>query len=333
MIEKIFQKQLIMRRVVAALLVLLVFATYLYGWRVLAINAMVLVLGVATEWIFERAKGKKVSEAVIVTSLLYGLSLPPMVPFWVAAIGIVFAVAIGKEVFGGFGRNVFNPAITGRLFVYISFPVQLQQSWAEPNVPGFVTDLLGLTPDAVTMATPLDMLRGGMAESLNFWQLFFGFRMGSMGESAIWLILIAAIYYVVTKTAQWRLIASTFLTAALFHTVFYFTGLSQMMPHLALMGGSILYVSVFMSTDPVSAPNKPGSQWIYGFIIGGTTVLIRTFAGFPEGTSFGILLGNTFASLIDELMPKPKPKKKPARKPASDKSGAKPAAASTGGNK
>jgi len=117
-IEKIFQKQLIMRRVVAALLVLLVFATYLYGLRVLAINALVLVLAVATEWVFERARGKKVSEAVIVTALLYGLSLPPLVPFWVAAVGIVFAVAIGKEVFGGFGRNVFNPAIAGRLFVY-----------------------------------------------------------------------------------------------------------------------------------------------------------------------------------------------------------------------
>ena len=329
MIEKIFQKQLIMRRVVAALLVLLVFATYLYGLRVLAINALVLVLAVATEWVFERARGKKVSEAVVVTALLYGLSLPPLVPFWVAAIGIIFAVAIGKEVFGGFGRNVFNPAIAGRLFVYISFPVQLQQSWAEPRVPQFLTGLLGL--DGFSAATPLDLMRDGAAETLNFWQLFFGFRMGSMGESAVWLILIAAIYYIVTKTAQWRLIVSTFLSAALLHTIFYFTGLSELVPHLALMSGSILFVSVFMSTDPVSAPNKPASQWLYGLIIGGTTVLIRTFAGFPEGTSFGILLGNTFASLLDELMPKAKPRKKPAKKPAAGKDTAKPAVAATGG--
>jgi Na+-transporting NADH:ubiquinone oxidoreductase subunit B len=318
-IEKIFQKQMIMRRVVATLLVLLVFATYLYGWRVLAINALVLALAIATEWVFERARGKKVSEAVIVTALLYGLSLPPLVPFWVAAIGIVFAVAIGKEVFGGFGRNVFNPAITGRLFVYIAFPVQLQQSWAEPNVPGFFTNLLGLSPDAVGSATPLGVLRDGAAETVNAWQLFFGFRMGSMGESAIWLILIAAVYYVFTKTAQWRLIVSTLLSAAIFHTVFYLTGLSEMVPHLALMSGSILFVSVFMATDPVSAPNKPGSQWLYGLIIGGTTVLIRVFAGFPEGTSFGILLGNTFASLLDELMPKAKPRKKPATASAGGK--------------
>ena len=331
MIEKIFQKQLIMRRVVGALLVLLVFATYLYGWRVLAINAMVLVLGVATEWLFERTRGKKVSEAVVVTSLLYGLSLPPMVPFWVAAIGIVFAVAIGKEVFGGFGRNIFNPAITGRLFVYISFPVQLQQSWAEPRVPGFIMDAFGLSADAVSSATPLALMRQGSAEILDFWQLFLGFRTGSMGESAIWLILIAAIYYIVTKTAQWRLMVSTLLTAAALHTIFYFTGLSELVPHLALVSGSLLYVVVFMTTDPVSAPNKPGSQWLYGVIIGGTTVLIRVFAGFPEGTSFGILLGNVFASLLDEIMPKPKPKKK---KPAASTGGAKkPAGGSAGGAK
>ncbi|MFW5716243.1 MAG: RnfABCDGE type electron transport complex subunit D [Spirochaetota bacterium] len=332
MIGNIFQKQQVMRRVIATLLLLLVFATYLYGWRVLAINAMVIALAVLTEWLFERTRGKKVSEAVLVTALLYGLSLPPLVPFWVAAIGIVFAVAIGKEVFGGFGRNVFNPAITGRLFVYISFPTLLQRSWAEPNVPGFVTDLLGLNADAISTATPLDVMRSGAAETLDFRQLFFGFRMGSMGESAIWLIVIAAIYLIVTKTAQWRLIFSTFLTATLLHVVFYFAGLTQIVPHLALMSGSILYVSVFMTTDPISAPNKPGSQWLYGVIIGGTTVLIRVFAGFPEGTSFGILLGNTFASLLDEIMPKQKPKKKPAKKPASGSGSARPATATTGGD-
>jgi Na+-transporting NADH:ubiquinone oxidoreductase subunit B len=324
-LAKIFQKQLIMRKVVYALLVLLAFSTYLYGWRVLAINAVVLVLGVLTEWLFERTRGKKVSEAVIVTSLLFGLSLPPLVPFWVAAIGIIFAVAIAKEVFGGFGRNIFNPAIAGRLFVYISFPNLLQRGWAMPRVPEFFTNLIGV--DAVTSATPLDLMRTGALESVNFWQLFFGFRMGSMGESAVWLILAAAIYYVVTKTAQWRLILSTFLTAAVMHTIFYFTGLSELVPHLALMSGSILFVSVFMATDPVSAPNKPASQWLYGVIIGGTTVLIRTFAGFPEGTSFGILLGNTFASLLDEYLPAAKKKKKKAAPAAAKTAPAGPPAA------
>jgi Na+-transporting NADH:ubiquinone oxidoreductase subunit B len=305
-----------MRRVVYALLALLAYSTYLFGLRVLLVNAVVLVIGVFTEWIFERARGKKVSEAVLVTCLLFGLSLPPSVPLWVAAIGIIVAVALAKEVFGGFGRNVFNPAIAGRLFVYISFPSQLQQGWVEPRIPGFLQNTFSL--DAFSGATPLAVLRTGGAEQLDFWQLFFGFRPGSMGETAIWLILIGAIYYIVTKTAQWRLIVSTLGSAAALQSIFYFTGISELVPHLALASGSILFVSVFMATDPVSAPNKPLSQWVYGIIIGSVTVLVRVFAGFPEGTSFGILIGNTFASLLDEIMPKAKPKKKKKSAPKAE---------------
>jgi Na+-transporting NADH:ubiquinone oxidoreductase subunit B len=327
-IDKIFQKQLIMRRVVATLLVVLVFATYLYGWRVLLVNAFVLVVGVATEWLFTRARGRKVSEAVLVTCLLFGLALPPLVPLWVAAIGIIFAVAVAKEMFGGFGRNVFNPAISGRLFIYITFPLQVQHGWVEPRIPQFVTSLFGI--DALTGATPIEQLAA--QAPVDFWQLFLGFRMGSMGESAIWLILIAAVYLIATKTAQWRLMVSTFLAALALATAFYFTGVSVMVPHLAILSGSLMYVVVWMTTDPVTAPNKPGSQWLYGLIIGGTTILIREFAGFPEGTSFGILMGNIFASLLDELLPKPKPKKKPVTRPAPRKPDTKPTAAETGGS-
>jgi Na+-transporting NADH:ubiquinone oxidoreductase subunit B len=308
--SKIFQKQPIMRKVVYALLVLLAYSTYLFGPRVLLVNAVVLAVGILTEWIFVRVRGKKVTEAVLVTSLLVGLSLPPAVPLWVAIIGVVVAVALAKEVFGGFGRNVFNPAIAGRLFIYISFPSQLQQGWVQPRIPAFLQDTFSL--DAMSSATPLGIMRSGGADQLDFWQLFFGFRTGSMGETAVWLILAGAIYYIVTKTAQWRLIVSTLGSAAALQTIFYFTGISELVPHLALMSGSVLYVSVFMATDPISAPNKPLSQWIYGMIIGSVTVLVRVFAGFPEGTSFGILIGNTFASLLDEILPKPKPKQKKA---------------------
>lgn len=310
MIGKAFQKQAIMRRVVFALLVLLAFSTYLFGWRVLGVNAIVLALGILTEYVFEKVRGKKVSEAVLVTCLLYGLSLPPGVPIWVAAIGIVFAVAVGKEVFGGFGRNIFNPAITGRLFVYISFPTIMQRSWVAPRIPGFFESVFGVqsVTDALSGATPMHILRTAGEESLSFWHLFFGFRLGSIGETAVWLVVAAGIYLIVTKTAQWRLILSTFLSAALLSVIFFLTNITALVPHLAMMSGSILYVCVFMATDPVSAPNKPASQWLYGLIIGGTTILIRTFSGFPEGTSFGVLLGNTFASLIEEIMPAKKKK-------------------------
>lgn len=302
-----FQKQVIMRRVVYSLIPIFLFSTYLYGWRTVVLTAVVYALGILTEFLIEKTRNKKVSEAVLVTCGLYALSLPPLVPIWVAAVGIIFAVLIGKGVYGGFGRNIFNPAITGRLFIYICFPTLLQASWAAPGA-------LGPLPDAVSSATPMAIMRGVAEGSVEFWNLFLGFRAGSLGESAIILILAAAVYLVWTKTANWKLILSTFASAAVFSTIFYYMGLSPMPPHLAMASGSIMYVAVFMATDPVSAPNKSLSQWAYGIIIGTVTVLIRTFAGFPEGTSFGVLMGNTFASLLDELFPKPKRKKKKSEK-------------------
>jgi Na+-transporting NADH:ubiquinone oxidoreductase subunit B len=292
-----------MRRVVYSLIPIFLFSTYLYGWRSVAVVAVVYVLGILTELVIEKTRNKKVSEAVLVTCGLYALSLPPAVPLWVAGVGIIFGVLIGKGVYGGFGRNIFNPAITGRLFIYITFPTLLQASWAAPGA-------LGPVPDGITSATPMAIMKGTAEGSVDVYNLLFGFRAGTLGESAIILILAAAVYLMWTKTANWKLIVSTFVSAGVFSAVFYATGLSPIPPHMALMSGSILYVAVFMATDPVSAPNKTMSQWVYGTIIGSVSILIRTFAGFPEGTSFGILVANTFASLLDEIFPAPKRKKK-----------------------
>lgn len=315
MAQKIFQKQLIMRRVLYSLVPIFLFSVYLYGWRVLAVVGVTFALGILTEYIMEKRKNKKVSEAVLVTSALYSLSLPPATPLWIVAVGIIFAVFIGKEVYGGFGRNIFNPAITGRLFIYITFATVLASSWMVPGAFG-TAGAAGV--DALSAATPLTAMRNGQMP--NWLDLLIGTRGGSIGESSTILIVAAAIYLIWTKTAQWRLIVSTVLSAGILTSVFYFTGLApNLPPHLAMMSGSILYVSVFMTTDPVSAPNQKNSQWVYGALIGTVTILVRTFSGFPEGTSFGILMGNVFASLIDELMPKPKKKKKkPAPKPKSE---------------
>ncbi len=314
MAQKIFQKQLIMRRVLYSLAPIFLFSIYLYGWRPIAVVAVTFVLGILTEYIMEKRKNKKVSEAVLVTCAIYSLAMPPAVPLWIVAIGIIFAVFIGKEVYGGFGRNIFNPAITGRLFIYITFATVLATSWMAPGAFGMAGEA-GV--DALTAATPLTAMRNG--EMPNWLDLLIGTRAGSIGESSTLLIVAAAIYLIWTKTAQWRLIVSTALSAGILTTIFYFTGLApNLPPHLAMMSGSILYVSVFMSTDPVSAPNQKNSQWVYGALIGTVTILVRTFSGFPEGTSFGILMGNVFASLIDELMPKQKKKKK-ASKPAPKK--------------
>ena len=412
-----FIKQDPMRRVLYSLVPVFIWSAYLYGWRVVALTAFVYLLGILAEYVFEKGKNKKVSEAVLVTCGLYALSLPPAVPFWAAGVGILFAVIFGKEVFGGFGRNVYNPAITGRTFAYISFPLMLQTTWMIPGNFGlgggmnrliqgstgleaivmllvvaavywFVVKNEGKTKpvvvaatlavvvtvafyvtiaysfpytkglvhntlndvDAVAMATPIEIFRG-LAQQNNWhqtvsifgfpvaleanspWALFFGLRVGSIGEGAIFLIILAAIYLLWTKTANWRPMMWTVLSAAAFTVGFYYSGLmdhrfpifaahrvsgtgaEQLVDILSfLMAGSLLYAAVFMSTDPVSAPKKNWSQHLYGIIIGGLTVTIRVFAGFPEGVSFAILTANTFASLIDEIMPANK-KKASAKKP------------------
>ena len=292
--NNLIQKQPIMSKVIYSLIPIYLFSLYFYGIYLVFLTVIVFVSGFFTEFIFEKIKGKKVSEALFVTCLLFTLSLPPKTPWWVAMIGIIFGVIFGKEIFGGFGKNIFNPAILSRLFIYLTFPNQMK---------GFIKSInFGLTVDSITAATPLKMIKAG--ESISTIKLLLGFNPGSMGEGFVILILLALIYLVVTKTASWQIIVSTIASAGLL-TVFLdlinipndFSSINYM------LSGSLLFVAVFMATDPVSAPKKNISRWIYGSIIGFTTIIIRTFS-FPEGTSFAVLLGNTFASLLDELFTK-----------------------------
>lgn len=337
--ETIFQKQDIMRRVVYSMVPLFLFATILYGWRVPVQVAVVFAAGIATEYLFTRHRGKKVSEAVLVTCAIYALSLPPALPLWITVVGIVFAVALAKEAYGGFGRNVFNVAIAGRLFIYLSFPVPYNASWMVPATIGSATTgssgLSGLFGsagaagvDTVTAATPLARIAAGDMPGLL--ELFLGFRGGSMGESSILLVLLAAAYLLSTKTANWRMMLFTVLGALVAATGFFlgglipginpasYRGLQAFIPLAAyMMSGSILYVAVFMSTDPITAPNNPPAQFVYGLIIGGVSMTIRALGGFPEGTSFGILVANTFSALLDEIFPKKK--KKTSSKPKTAK--------------
>ncbi len=295
-----FQKQPIMRKVLYSLSPVFLFAVFIYGPYFLAVSALVFAAGILTEYLFMKHGGKKTSEAVLVTCMIYALSLPPAVPLWIAATGIIFGVLFGKCVYGGFGRNIFNPAITGRLFIYIAFPGKMTSLWTAPS-------MFGIKPiDGMTSATPLEMMREGtLPDVMN---LLTGLRAGSAGEGAAVLIILAAVYLVATKTANWRSMAATIVSFALLTGVLFASGVVNAFPPVeGLLSGSILFVAVFMTTDPVSAPKKPLSLLIYGILIGLTAAVVRTFSLFPEGTSFAILFGNTFASLIDELTAK-KPK-------------------------
>lgn len=297
-----------MRKVIWALLPLWGFALAVYGWHLLWLSLFVFVPAVLTEYIFEKRNKKKVSEAVWVTALLFLLSLPPLTPWWVATLGIVFAMIFGKAVFGGFGRNVFNPAITGRLFIYMAFPNIMTQGWVAP-FSGWQLSQLFQKADAVSTATPLGLIKAG--HNPEIWNLLLGLRTGSMGEGMIILIVLAAIYLVWTNTANWRLMVSTLLSGAALTFALDFFNVPKALDTLpALLSGSLLFVAVFMVTDPVSGPKDDRSKWWYGILIGVSAVIIRTFTGFPEGTSFAVLLGNTFAPLLDDLYSRVKTAKK-----------------------
>ncbi|MDX9800492.1 MAG: RnfABCDGE type electron transport complex subunit D [Spirochaetia bacterium] len=290
-----------MRKVLYSLSPVFIFAVFIYGIRFLAVSVLVFAAGILTEYLFMKKSGKKTSEAVLVTCMIYTLSLPPAVPFWIAAVGIVFGVLFGKCVYGGFGRNIFNPAITGRLFIYIAFPGKMTALWLAPSIFGIKAI------DGMTSATPLEMMREGVLPDL--WHLLTGLRAGSAGEGAAVLIILAAFYLIYTKTANWRTMASTLISFSLLTGVLFAAGVLKAFPLIeGLLSGSILFVAVFMTTDPVSAPKKPLSLWIYGAIIGFTAAIVRTFSLFPEGTSFALLFGNTFAALLDELVAKKKAK-------------------------
>ncbi|MBE0600556.1 MAG: RnfABCDGE type electron transport complex subunit D, partial [Firmicutes bacterium] len=194
-----------------SLLPILLAAVYLFGLRTLVVLSVVTTTGILSEYGIMRlidGKKAKVSEAVLVTSFLFTLTLPPTVPLWIAAVGIAFGVIFGKCVFGGFGKNVFNPALVGRCFIDVSFPAHMTIAWAQPY-----TGLLGgLTKwsaglDAMTSATPMILLnKEGIATDTL--RLFLGNISGSLGETSALLILLAAVYLIVTKTASWKIIVS-----------------------------------------------------------------------------------------------------------------------------
>lgn len=291
-----FQKQLMMRRVLYSLIPLFLLAFYFYGLKTVILTIVVFMAGIATEYYYNKKKGQKVSEAVLVTCALYVLSLPPGAPVWISILGIVFGVLFGKLIYGGFGRNVFNPAIVGRLFVYITFPISFNHFY-DPRIV-----------DGMGGATPLSLFRSG--EIIDNIRLFLGNYNGSIGETSSILIILAGAYLIYTKTANWKLMTSTFLSYSLLQTVLYMSGVTNAISPIAgILSGSFLFVCVFMVTDPVSAPKQASSIWFYGIIIGISICLIRTFSLFPEGTSFAILLGNTFGPLLDETARRRKSRK------------------------
>jgi Na+-transporting NADH:ubiquinone oxidoreductase subunit B len=302
---KLVMKQQVMNKVLYALAPITLFSIFLFGWRVLMVVLVSNFFAALGEYLFVRTKKNgKISMAVFVTGTLLALTLPPTIPLWIAAVGALFGVVFGKMVFGGFGMNVFNPAIVGRTFVYISFPNAMTVQWLNPftNLPGGFASWQNSA--AITSATPMSVFKAD-AVVTPVWNLASGLIPGSAGETSAILILLAGLYLIITKTAKWQAMLSTLLGFVISVLALY-----QQNPLPFMLSGGLLFGTVFMTTDPISMPKDKGAIWIYGLLVGFLTVFIRKLSLFTEGFMFALLLANTFMPIIEFAITNAKKKKK-----------------------
>jgi Na+-transporting NADH:ubiquinone oxidoreductase subunit B len=286
-----------------ALLPCVISSIYFFGWRSLFVVVISCIVGFATEYAFTRGRGEPVSEAVFVSGIIYALILPPTIPFHILIFGMVFAIMFGKMVFGGFGFNIFNPAMVGRAFLYICFPVALTATWA-PAAQGPWGALnmwsTGSLPDVITAATPMALVKAGQALPPSLTTLLLGRLAGTMGVTSVLAILLGGIYVFYTKTANRHIIVTVTIVYALINGLFTATGTPGTPGILpALMGGGFLFGAFFMATDPISAPRTRPAQIIYAAVIAICTGIIKTFSVFNGGLMFSILLANMFAPILD----------------------------------
>ena len=282
-------------------------------WKVLPLVIVSYGVGLAVEFIFAIIKGHEVEEGYLVTGMLVPLIVPVDIPLWMLSVAVVFGVVIGKEVFGGTGMNILNPALTIRAFLFFAYPTWM--SGDKVWVHG-ATAAAG-TPDAYSGETIL----GAYAQNtslagIDYWDMFWGIIPGSVGETSKFLIIIGALFLIFTKVGSWRIILSTLIGALVMGLVFNgvvsaewigesskFYGLMNIPFWQHLIIGSISFGAVYMATDPVTASQTNKGKWIYGFLIGFISIMIRVFnPAYPEGVFLAILLMNVFAPTIDHYV-------------------------------
>jgi len=263
----------------------------------LPIYIVTLAIGGIWEVLFATVRGHEVNEGFLVSSMLYTLIMPPDMPLWQVALGISFGIVIGKEVFGGTGKNFLNPALTGRAFLYFAYPASISG------------DSVWVAVDGYTAATPLGLAADGglnaVTQHYSWIQTFLGFEPGCLGETSVLAIMIGAAFLLYTRVASYRIMGGVFAgmvaTSLLFNMVGSETNQMFAFPwywHLTV--GGFAFGMVYMATDPVSAAMTNSGRWVYGALVGGMTVLIRVVnPAFPEGIMLAILFSNMFAPTID----------------------------------
>ena len=279
-----------MSTVILALLPCTVAAVVFYGWKAVAMIVVSYLVGGIIEVLFALIRKREIEEGFLVTGLILPLILPPTAPLWMVAVGIAFGVFFGKEVFGGTGRNIFNPALVGRIFITIAFPELMSARWQKPFA------------DAVTAATPLGLFKSGRQLTPLF-DLLLGQVGGSMGELFRLGIIAGGLFLIITRVANWRVPLAYLGSVALFSWIGNLAAPRTFAPpQFQLLAGGLLFGAFFMATDPVSSPSTKAGKYIFALACGIVTLLIRNFSGFNEGVMFSILFMNAFSPLLDTLV-------------------------------
>ncbi|HBB90746.1 MAG: NADH:ubiquinone reductase (Na(+)-transporting) subunit B [Bacteroidetes bacterium GWF2_49_14] len=271
--------------------------------KVFPIIVVSYVTGLGIEFIVAQIKGHEVNEGFLVSGMLIPLIMPVDVPLWMVALATAFAVVFGKEIFGGTGMNIFNPALLARVFLFFAYPAFMtgDRIWIAGMTKG-----AGVV-DGFSGATPLGELAAGHSDKLqDFMTLFLGAIPGSIGETSKLAILIGAVILIVTGIGSWRIMVSMIAGGLLMGGILNLVGANAYMEvpfYYHLVIGSFAFGAVFMATDPVSSSQTQTGKWIYGFFVGFMSVLIRVVnPAYPEGVMLAILLGNVFAPLIDHFV-------------------------------
>jgi electron transport complex protein RnfD len=316
----------LMWAVVIALLPAFAGSIYFYGLRALLITSLSTISALLFDALGQRLFGRKITVfdgSAALTGLLLGFNLPPAVPWWIPVVGSAFATLVAKQFFGGLGHNFINPALAGRAFLVASWPTQMTTTWLAPRgglLSGLSPEALKIATDAVTTATPLNVLKNGarmvlpgndpqlLFQQLQSWpvlkRLFLGTTGGCIGETSALLLLIGGIFLIALRVIDWRIPVSYLLTVAAL--VLVLPGnkagiLNYTLFHL--LSGGLMLGAFYMATDYVTSPLTSKGRVIFGIGCGILTVLIRLWGGYPEGVCYSILLMNVATPLIDRLTP------------------------------
>ena len=287
----------IVRRMWATFFALLpagVAGVYIFGVAAFNIICVSVITAVATEFIFQKLRRRNATildGSAIITGLLLGYNLSSGVPLWIVVVGIFFSIAIGKQIFGGLGFNIFNPALIGRAFLMASWP-KYMTTWVNPR----------WQVDAVTSATPLGIIKEKLSYDLpSHWNLFIGNRGGCIGEVCIAALLLGGAYLIIKKYISWQIPVSFIATLGLFSWIFSGSGLFKGDFLFAVLAGGVILGALFMATDYVTAPLTKKGKLIFGIGCGLLTFVIRRWGGYPEGVSYAILMMNAATPIIDRF--------------------------------